>query len=73
MKFNSIELFAGAGGLALGLEKAGLNAVLLNEIDKQDENNVIRMLDFEVFRKHLLITFELLSMNLYEFIKANNF
>ena len=34
MKFNSIELFAGAGGLALGLEKAGLNAVLLNEIDK---------------------------------------
>lgn len=29
-----VELFAGAGGLALGLEKAGLNAVLLNEINK---------------------------------------
>lgn len=33
-KFTSIELFAGAGGLALGLEKAGLNNVLLSEIDK---------------------------------------
>jgi DNA (cytosine-5)-methyltransferase 1 len=33
-KYKSIELFAGAGGLALGLEKAGLSCVLLNEIDK---------------------------------------
>ncbi len=33
-KFKLIELFAGAGGLALGLEKAGFKSVLLNEIDK---------------------------------------
>lgn len=33
-KYNSIELFAGAGGLAIGLERAGFNAVALNEIDK---------------------------------------
>ncbi len=31
--FNAIELFAGAGGLALGLEKAGINCLALNEID----------------------------------------
>jgi len=32
--FNVLELFAGAGGLAIGLEKAGLKCVALNEIDK---------------------------------------
>ncbi len=31
--FTSIELFAGAGGLALGMEKAGFEHVLLNEFD----------------------------------------
>lgn len=32
--YNVIELFAGAGGTALGFENAGLNHFLLNEIDK---------------------------------------
>ncbi len=32
--YKLIELFAGAGGLAIGLEKAGLDSVLLNEFDK---------------------------------------
>ena len=31
-EYKSIELFAGAGGLALGLEKAGFNNVALNEL-----------------------------------------
>ncbi|MFK5969049.1 MAG: DNA (cytosine-5-)-methyltransferase [Candidatus Marithrix sp.] len=33
-KYSSIELFAGAGGLAIGLEKAGFDTLVLNEIDK---------------------------------------
>lgn len=33
-KYQLLELFAGAGGLALGMEKAGFESVLLNEIDK---------------------------------------
>lgn len=32
-KYNVLELFAGAGGLAIGLEQAGLKCVALNEID----------------------------------------
>lgn len=33
-EYSVLELFAGAGGLALGLERAGLKCVALNEIDK---------------------------------------
>jgi len=32
-EYNAIELFAGAGGLALGMEKAGIKCLALNEID----------------------------------------
>jgi len=32
--YTVVELFAGAGGLAIGLENAGLKCVALNEVDK---------------------------------------
>ena len=38
--YSSIELFAGAGGLAIGLEKAGFHAVALNEFDKHACNSL---------------------------------
>lgn len=33
-EYRVLELFAGAGGLAVGMEKAGLKCIALNEIDK---------------------------------------
>lgn len=39
-KYKLIELFAGAGGLAIGMEKAGFKSVLLNEIDKHACNTL---------------------------------
>src|SRR5690606_35236838 len=33
-EYKVLELFAGAGGLALGMEKSGLKCMALNEIDK---------------------------------------
>ena len=45
----------------------------LKEHDKEDQHNIIRIDEYFYFRNHLCITFELLSINLYEFIKNNNF
>ncbi len=45
----------------------------LRDKDIRNEFNVIHLREYFVFRKHLCITFELLSLNLYDFIKSNNF
>lgn len=39
-EFSSIELFAGAGGMALGMEKAGIKHLLLNEFEKNSCNTL---------------------------------
>lgn len=41
-KFKTIELFAGAGGLALGLERAGFDTVGLIEVDK-DASDTLKL------------------------------
>ncbi|KAL3316318.1 Dual specificity tyrosine-phosphorylation-regulated kinase 3 [Cichlidogyrus casuarinus] len=49
---------------------------ILEELKKQDlndDNNVIHMLDHFTFRGHVCMTFELLSINLYELIHRNRF
>eukprot|EP00761_Pharyngomonas_kirbyi_P001033 gb/GECH01001034.1/.p1 GENE.gb/GECH01001034.1/~~gb/GECH01001034.1/.p1 ORF type:complete len:577 (+),score=84.09 gb/GECH01001034.1/:1-1731(+) len=45
----------------------------IRDYDKDDTHNMVRLYDFFYFRNHLCITFELLSVNLYEMLKANNF
>ena len=45
----------------------------LRDFDPRDETNTIKMLDHFAFRNHLCIVFELLSVNLYEFMKSNSF
>ncbi|KAG0352378.1 hypothetical protein BG005_008167 [Podila minutissima] len=45
----------------------------LNKWDPEAKHNLIRMTDNFYFRNHLCIASELLSMNLYEFIKSNSF
>lgn len=45
----------------------------LKENDPEDIMNVVHLEDYVIFRKHLCISFELLSMNLFEFLKVNDF
>jgi DNA (cytosine-5)-methyltransferase 1 len=39
-EYKLVELFAGAGGLAIGMERAGFDSVLLNELDKHACNTL---------------------------------
>lgn len=47
---------------------------MLNQrYDKDDRHHIVRMRDTFVFRQHLCIVVELLSLNLYELIKQNQY
>ncbi|CAA9997622.1 unnamed protein product [Nesidiocoris tenuis] len=45
----------------------------LRDKDHDSSHNVVHMLDHFYFRNHLCIAFELMSLNLYELIKKNNY
>jgi len=45
----------------------------LSNADQEDTSNIIKIKEYFVFRSHICIVFELLSINLYEFIKSTDF
>ncbi|KAL4074245.1 kinase-like domain-containing protein [Scleroderma citrinum] len=47
--------------------------LLNNQCDPMDEHHILRLLDSFIHRNHLCLVFELLSSNLYELIKQNQF
>lgn len=57
-------------------QQALIEVKILEHLRMKDVNsshNVIHMLEYFYFRNHLCITFELMSLNLYELIKKNNY
>jgi len=51
-----------------------LNSFQLNKsCDPNDEHHILRLRDSFIHRSHLCLVFELLSSNLYELIKQNQF
>lgn len=47
--------------------------MLNSRFDRDDRHHIVRMLDTFIFRSHLCIVVELLSMNLYELVKQNQY
>ena len=45
----------------------------LRDSDPDDKKNIVRIIESFIFREHLILTFEMLSMDLYAFLKKNNF
>ncbi|ESO11036.1 hypothetical protein HELRODRAFT_97197 [Helobdella robusta] len=45
----------------------------LKRLDKDSKHNVVQILDNFIFRNHVCIMFELLSINLYDLLKRNKF
>ena len=45
----------------------------LRKQDRENTHNIVHLLDHFTFRSHVCLTFELLSINLYELIKKNKF
>lgn len=46
---------------------------LNSKLDKNDDHHLLRLKDTFIHKQHLCLVFELLSVNLYELIKQNQF
>ena len=46
---------------------------MLKDDDLDERRNVVAIRDSFTFRNHVCISFEMLSINLYQFIKNNDF
>jgi dual specificity protein kinase YAK1 len=53
--------------------EVGVLQFLNKRVDPEDKHHIVRMLDCFLWRKHLCLVFELLSVNLYELLKHNHF
>ncbi|KAL4855458.1 Dual specificity protein kinase YAK1 [Chlorella vulgaris] len=51
----------------------GVLQYLNTRADPGDQHHIVRLKDFFLFRNHLCLAFELLSLNLYELIRHNKF
>ncbi len=67
--YKTIELFAGAGGLALGLERAGFEPIALIEIDKNAASTLkLNRPQWEIFNEDIA---KISPLNLEEFFKIS--
>lgn len=53
--------------------EVGVLQFLNTRVDPDDEHHIVRMREYFVWQNHLCLVFELLSVNLYELLKANHF
>eukprot|EP00913_Durusdinium_trenchii_P004395 g4074.t1 len=73
--FNQDGSLRGVEGLVRnqGCIEANVLKRLNSCFDPEDQYHIVRMLDCFVFKKHLCIAFELLELNLLEFLKWNSY
>ena len=75
--FNQSMMEVSVLDLVMSLLSSGFllaNIWKLNkQMDKNDDHHLLRLKDTFIHRQHLCLVFELLSVNLYELIKQNQF
>lgn len=73
MEVSVLDLVWALLGFATG-NCSDANSMQLNsKLDKHDDHHILRLKDTFIHKQHLCLVFELLSVNLYELIKQNQF